>query len=134
MVWQKSMDFVAQIYQLTRAFPDHEKYGLTSQIRRASISIPSNIAEGAGRNSKKEFAQFLYISLGSLAEVETQLLIAEKLEYCSNAELNLESLDDIRRLLLGLIRNVKKSWSLVTRHFVTRHFVTRHSSLVPSHP
>jgi len=109
MVWQKSMDFVAQIYQLTRAFPDHEKYGLTSQIRRASISIPSNIAEGAGRNSKKEFAQFLYISLGSLAEVETQLLIAEKLEYCSNAELNLESLDDIRRLLLGLIRNVKKS-------------------------
>ena len=108
MVWQKSMDLVTKIYELTREFPEHEKYGLTSQLRRAGVSIPSNIAEGAARNSKKEFAQFLYISLGSLAEIETQLLIAGKLGYGSDQELNLESLDDIRRLLLGLIRSLKK--------------------------
>jgi four helix bundle protein len=72
-VWQESMDLVIQIYKLAENFPKHEVYGLSSQIRRASISIPSNIAEGAGRKGGKEFTRFLYIALGSLSEIETQL-------------------------------------------------------------
>ena len=70
-VWKKSMDLVSNIYKITESFPNKELYGLTNQIRRAAVSIPSNIAEGAARNSKKEFIQFLYIALGSLSELET---------------------------------------------------------------
>ncbi len=70
-VYQESMDLVIQVYKITNSFPESEKFGLTSQIRRASVSIPSNIAEGAARESKKEFKRFLYISLGSAAELET---------------------------------------------------------------
>jgi four helix bundle protein len=82
-VWQESMDLVIQIYKLVENFPKHEVYGLSSQIRRASISIPSNIAEGAGRKGGKEFTRFLYIALGSLSEVETQLEISQRLNYNS---------------------------------------------------
>ena len=78
-VWKLSIDFVKQTYQLTQKFPKTEIYGLTNQIRRAAISIPSNIAEGQGRNSAKEFRQFLAIALGSIAEVETQLIIAREI-------------------------------------------------------
>jgi four helix bundle protein len=78
-VWVKSMDLVTDIYRATKTFPKDEMYGLTNQIRRAVISIPCNIAEGASRNSKKEFIQFLYVSLGSASELETQLLISERL-------------------------------------------------------
>lgn len=81
IVYQKSLDLVEQVYLLTTIFPESEKFGLTSQIRRASISIPSNIAESAGRKHKKEFIQFLYIALGSLNEIETQLEIAKRLGY-----------------------------------------------------
>ena len=72
-VWQESMTLVTKIYKVSENFPKHEVYGLSSQIRRASISIPSNIAEGAGRKGGKEFTRFLYIALGSLSEIETQL-------------------------------------------------------------
>ena len=78
-VWKKSMDLVEAIYDLTASFPSEEKYGLTSQIRRASVSIPSNISEGAARKNNKEFSQFISIALGSLAELETQYLIAIRL-------------------------------------------------------
>ena len=87
-------------------FPREELYGLTSQIRRCAVSIAANIAEGAGRNSKKEFVQFLYISLGSLAELETELIIAKKVGYSvRNGIFN--KIDTIRKLLLGLIRSLK---------------------------
>ena len=86
-VWKKSMDLVEGVYRLTKSFPDSEKYGLTNQMRRCAVSIPSNIAEGAGRNSKKEFKQFLYISLGSISELETQLIISSKLNYLKNKTL-----------------------------------------------
>lgn len=77
-VWQESIELVSQIYSITKFFPKEEIYGITSQLNRASVSIPANIAEGAGRNSNKEFVQFLSIAMGSCAEVETLLIIAEK--------------------------------------------------------
>ena len=79
-VWIKSMDLVEDVYALSKFFPNDEKFGLTNQIRRASVSVPSNISEGAARKSDKEFIQFLYIALGSLSELETQYLIAVRLK------------------------------------------------------
>lgn len=87
IVWQKSMDLVAMVYQVTKMFPKEELYGLTNQLRRAAVSIPSNIAEGQARNSTAEFRNFLSIARGSLAEVETQLLIAERLNYLGSEKL-----------------------------------------------
>jgi len=108
MVWQKSMDLVTQLYRLTEDFPQSEIYGLTNQIRRSAVSVPSNIAEGAARHSKKEFTQFLYISLGSLAEIETQLEIAANLGYLKPDSEYDEILGEIRKLLIGLIRSLKR--------------------------
>ncbi|MCB9053309.1 MAG: four helix bundle protein [Lewinellaceae bacterium] len=81
IVWQKSMDLVEQVYQTTKQFPKEEAYGLASQLRRAAVSIPSNIAEGQARQSTKEFQHFLSIAQGSRAEVETQILVAMRLNY-----------------------------------------------------
>lgn len=106
-VWNKAMDFTEQLYVLTKTFPKEEQFGLTSQIRRSAVSIPSNIAEGAARNSDKEFLQFLYISLGSLAEVETQLLLAKRLNYFAEDSC-FDSLDAIRKMLIGLIKFVRR--------------------------
>ena len=100
-VWKKSMDLVALIYKLSSSFPEAEKFGLTSQIRRAAVSVPSNIAEGAGRKGDKEFVQFLHIALGSLSELETQYLIAVRLNYTEKNN-NIEVLmNDVKRLILG---------------------------------
>ncbi len=82
-VWKRSVELVTTVYQVTSEFPKEEIFGLTNQIRRASVSIPSNIAEGAARNSDKEFIRFLYISLGSNQELDTQILIARNLYYLS---------------------------------------------------
>jgi len=109
-VWKKSMDLVEGVYRLTKSFPDAEKYGLTNQIRRCVVSISSNIAEGAARNTDKEFGQFCYIALGSLSELETQLLIAERLKYSQNIDI-LENVVEIRRMLLGLIKYLKSKQS-----------------------
>ena len=109
-VWTKSMDFVEGAYRSTESFPDSEKYGLTNQIRRCAVSVSSNIAEGAARNTDKEFVQFCYIALGSLSELETQLLIAERLEYSQNIDI-LENVVEIRRMLLGLIKYLKSKQS-----------------------
>jgi four helix bundle protein len=87
IVWQKALDLVEIIYQVTKAFPKEELYGFTNQLRRAAVSIPSNIAEGHARSSTQEFHRFLSIAKGSLAEVETQLLIAQRLGYLSNDQL-----------------------------------------------
>lgn len=87
-MWQKGIEIVKDIYALTKKFPREELYGLTSQMRRSSISIPSNIAEGFKRSHNKEYKQFLNIVLGSLAELETQLIIAQELGYLKNYELD----------------------------------------------
>jgi four helix bundle protein len=84
--WQKSMDLVETVYRVTRSWPDDERFGLTNQIRRAAVSIPSNIAEGHGRASNGDFQRFVAIAYGSLAEVETQFLIAERLDYLSASD------------------------------------------------
>src|SRR6266446_9707604 len=81
VAWQKAMDLVEQVYKLTKSFPREELYGLTSQLRRAAISIPSNIAEGHCRNGSREFVHHLSIALGSLGETETQIMIAQRLGY-----------------------------------------------------
>jgi len=103
--WEKSMDLVVSTYRLSSHFPAAEKFGLTSQMRRAAVSVPSNIAEGAARNSTKEYIRFLYISLGSLSELETQFLISKRLEYIN--DILEESIIEIRKMLLGLIKNLK---------------------------
>lgn len=105
-IWQRGIGFVEQIYKVTTHFPKEELYGLTSQIRRAAISYPSNIAEGAARYSKKEFIQFLYVSLGSLSEVETQLIIAGRLSYLKTDKL-LEEVEALRRMTLNFIKYLK---------------------------
>ena len=105
-VWKKAMSLVKEVYELTARFPKEETYGLVSQIRRAAVSIPSNIAEGAARNSSKEFIQFLYVSLGSLAELETQLLLSKELGFIYGGEIN-ESIEQIRKMLLGLIKYLR---------------------------
>ena len=105
-VWKRGISFVEQIYRTTKKFPKEELYGLTSQLRRAAVSLPSNIAEGAARSSTKEYIQFCYIALGSLSEVETQIMIAEKLGYIPAGTL-LEEVEALRRMLLNLIRYLK---------------------------
>ena len=105
-VWKKSIDFVTQLYKVTDVFPKEEIYGLTNQLRRAAVSIPSNIAEGSARKSNKEFIQFLHIALGSCVEIETQLIISNNLEFMNDEsflELDKER-DEIGRMLFGLIR------------------------------
>jgi four helix bundle protein len=105
-VWKKSMELVENIYRLTCKFPKNEQYGLISQMRRSAVSIPSNIAEGAARNSHREFIQFLYISLGSLSEIETQLSLAQRLSYVRDGEI-LTDIDQIRKMTAGLINYLK---------------------------
>lgn len=108
IAWQQAVDFCAKVYVTTNDFPADEKFGLTSQIRRAAVSIPSNIAEGSSRGSKKEFTQFLNVALGSLAEVETQIEIAVRVAYLSSehAELLRKDLTSIKRLALALKRSL----------------------------
>ena len=106
-VWKVSMDLVIDLYRVTETFPGNEKYCLVTQIRRAGVSICSNIAEGAGRFHAKEFSQFMYVSLGSVSEVETQMEIAQRLGYIDSMEKQKEMLDRIRKLLIGLINRVK---------------------------
>ena len=108
-VWKRSMHLVDSIYKVTKSFPNDELYGLTNQMRRAAISIPSNIAEGAARNSKNEFIQFLYISLGSLSELETQTIIANRLGYLTNPNNLLDDIEIIRKLINGLIYALKRN-------------------------
>lgn len=106
-VWKLSMDLVENIYKISRSFPNEEVYGLTSQIRRAVVSVPSNIAEGASRNGSKEFVQFLYISLGSLSEVETQIMLANRLAFVDDIDMILKNITTIKKMLNGLITHLK---------------------------
>ena len=108
--WKKSVDFVVMVYKMTENFPKEEKFGLTSQIRRAAVSVPANIAEGAARKSDREFLQFLSISQGSASEVETELLIAYRLGFLSESSFETlnKSLDDIGRMITGLSNHLKR--------------------------
>lgn len=108
-VWQKAMDLTCAIYEITKFLPQEEKYCLVDQMRRAAISIPSNIAEGQGRDTYNEFYRFLYISHGSLKELETQLLICQRLNYLTleNIQCVLDLIAETGRLLGGLITKIK---------------------------
>jgi four helix bundle protein len=108
-VWQIAIDVVTDIYKLTEQFPRNESFGLVSQIQRASVSIPSNIAEGHARGSNREFHHFLTIALGSTAELETQLIIAEKLNYLEQnaAKVMLTRVDKLGKMMRALQKSVK---------------------------
>lgn len=116
LIWQKGIKIVTLVYQLVRSFPKEELYALTSQLKRASVSIPSNIAEGFGRNTDKSFSHFLAISRGSLYEVETQLLIAKELGFITDEKLFAEILEEIEqqsKMINSFSKNPKR---LITSH------------------
>ena len=107
-IWKKGIEIVKDVYSVTEVFPKHELYGLVTQMRRSAVSIPSNIAEGFRRYHNKEYRQFLYISLGSCAELETQLTIAKELNYITKDKESqfLENLDHICRMTSNLIKKL----------------------------
>ena len=109
MVWQKSMNFVTEVYSISKLFPKEENFGLTSQIRRSAISIPSNIAEGFGREGVKDYLRFLNIAIASLFELQTQLEIAYNLEYINKDKFEelYELSREIERMLSSFIRTIK---------------------------
>ena len=107
--WRLSRQLVGAVYRLTQAFPKEEMFGLTSQMRRAAVSIPSNIAEGSARAGEREFAQFLNIARGSLSELETQLVIASDLGYMSLENPIFDTVDRVSKLVTGLHKVISKS-------------------------
>ncbi len=106
--WQLGMEIAETVYKMTQSFPKEELYGLVSQMRRCPVSIPSNIAEGAARNSKKELIHFLYVALGSLSELDTQIELSNRLQYIKSSIFEFKSLDSILqeadRVIIGLIK------------------------------
>jgi four helix bundle protein len=109
LVWQKSIQLVEDIYRVTKTYPDEEKFGLTSQIRRSAISIPSNIAEGRHRSSKLDYSKFLYISFASTKELQTQIEISKRLGFISNEDaLTIDSqINEISKMLHAILQNLK---------------------------
>jgi four helix bundle protein len=105
-IWKLGIELVIEIYEITKNFPKDELYGLSAQIKRSAISYPSNIAEGAARQSKKEYIQFAYISLSSLSELETQLIIASKIGLIKNLEI-IDKIEILRRKTLNFIKYLK---------------------------
>jgi four helix bundle protein len=108
-VWLKGIELVKSIYEITKLFPSNEQFGLTSQMRRAAVSIPSNIAEGCGRNSDKELIYFLYIALGSASELETQIIISGELGFLEKVKSEeLQNLiSEIIKMISSLIKSIK---------------------------
>jgi four helix bundle protein len=106
VVWQKAIELVADVYSISKTFPNEEKFGLVNQLNRAVVSIPSNIAEGWGRESSKNYLQFLRISRGSLMEVETLIIISKNLNYINEANFRLlsDKLEEVGKILQGLIK------------------------------
>ncbi len=107
-VWQKSRMLVKEVYILLRAFPDEEKFGLISQMKRAAVSIPSNIAEGTGRGSNKDFNRFLYMSLGSSYELETQFILSQDLEFIQHEKVNeiINNINEVQKMIHGLMQSL----------------------------
>ncbi len=112
LVWQEGIELVEEIYKISSTFPKDEIYGLTAQLRRAAVSVPSNIAEGAGRSTKKEFLYFLSIARGSLCEIETQLIIAKKLGYTASVDKVMGRMNKIFGLIGGLVNSLKNEANL----------------------
>ena len=110
-VYKSSLDLVVMVYEITKALPSSENYGLTSQMRRAAVSIPSNIAEGSSRGSTKDFIRFINIATGSLSELETQLVIAEKIGYFDTTNEINDSITSIRKMLYRLKQSLNKKLS-----------------------
>ncbi|WP_317042587.1 four helix bundle protein [Bacteroides ndongoniae] len=108
LVWKKSIDLVEQIYKFTKQFPKEELYGITNQMRRCAVSIPANIAEGSGRKNKAEFIQFLHIALGSASELETHLIISQRLGFLSSNSYDeiMNALNEIIKMICGLINSL----------------------------
>ena len=108
-VWRMAVEFTVSVYKATDSFPRDERFGLTSQVRRAAVSVAANIAEGAGRNSSREFAYFLSNAQGSASELATELLIAHRLLYLKREQYErlMRTLDSIGRMIVGLSRNVR---------------------------
>ncbi len=111
IAWQKAIELTTAIYATTQKFPKEEMFGLTSQLRRAAVSVPSNIAEGQARNSSREFGHFLTIALGSLNEAETQLLIAQKLGYLApeTVAILLKDASEVGKIIQGLAASLKRT-------------------------
>jgi len=107
-VWQKGIELVEWVYNFTKQLPSSEQFGLTSQLRRAAVSVPTNIAEGAARNHQKEFIQFCYISLGSLAEIETLLVLSKNIYQLETSDIE-EKTKETSILLMGFIKHLKKN-------------------------
>jgi len=105
-IWQKGIELVESIYKITLDFPKEENYGVISQMRRAAISYPSNIAEGAARSGRREFIQFVYIALGSLSELETQIIISMRLGYLKDKNI-LDEIEILRKMTLNFIKYLK---------------------------
>ena len=118
LVWQKGMNLAKLVYKLTMRFPSEERYGLTSQMRRAAVSVPSNIAEGQARRSTNEFMQFLSVAEGSLAELDTQLSLSVELVFAthSDVEASLKEIDELQKMLVALKRKLSSYSPLATRH------------------
>jgi len=108
--WQRSYQLCLETYKITKRFPNEEKYGLTSQIRRAAVSVPSNIAEGYGRKTTPEYIRFLYIAYGSICELETQILLSGDLGYIETGKLEIlqEGIGEVERMLKGLIKSLER--------------------------
>jgi len=109
-IWKRSISLVTEIYKLTNSFPQHERYGLTSQMQRAAVSCPSNIAEGSAKSSKKDFVRFLEISLGSLLELETELIVSFNLGYINSARFDeiQASLIELQKMINGFKNHLDK--------------------------
>ena len=111
LVWKKSIDLVEQIYTFTKQFPKEELYGITNQMRRCAVSIPANIAGGSGRKNKAEFIQFLHIALGSASELETHLIISQRLGFLSSNSYDeiMNALNEIIKMICGLINSLNST-------------------------
>ncbi|MGQ8338789.1 four helix bundle protein [Sunxiuqinia sp. A32] len=107
-VWEKSIELVVDIYRITESFPNSEQYGLISQVRRCSVSVPSNIAEGAGRQSEKEFNHFFNIAKGSTNELETQLIISQRLKFITEDDFNdcITKIEELQKMISGLQKSL----------------------------
>ncbi len=107
LVWQKSITLVEEVYVLVKLLPKEETYALSDQMRRSAVSVPSNIAEGFDRNGIKEYIQFIYISLASASELETQIIISNKVGYIKDTNKILNILSEVKKMLRGLINSLK---------------------------
>ncbi len=120
-VWQKSYALCMRVYTLTKQFPAEEKFGMVSQLRRASVSIPSNISEGYNKDTTRDYVRFLSMALGSLAEIETQMMLCKDLRMCQAPECEdvLEAIAEVDRMLRALIRSLKQKSNLSSRRTTT---------------